>query len=137
MLFVWLFGFALGAVHACLAPTAADVGGAERPAAVGEAASRQVGLEQASHDAGPNVVQTAAHDDSPGASNCHSFCEKSASTPSLKSVPDDFHGHASPPSAGAFAIALPAALPDPLLLTPRRDGGPAVPIAIAFLRLAL
>lgn len=140
MLFVWLFGFALGVVHACLAPTSADPGGAERslPAAAGDAAARQLGAEQASHHAGTDGMQDRAHDDSPGCSDCQALCEKSADPiPALVSVPDDLHADALPPSATVLTVAPLAAPPDPLLPTPHRDGAVGPPITIAFLRLAL
>jgi hypothetical protein len=136
MLFVWLCGVAIGVAHACFAPAFADLGDVRaEPVAHGNVASQQVEHTRTSHHAEPDGL--LPQHDSLGKPNCQDFCEKSAvSIPPLKTALDDLYGYALPPSASAIAVAFPAASPDHLLL-PRRDGGLALPITIAFLRLAL
>lgn len=136
MLFVWLCGVAIGVAHACFAPAFADIGDVRaEPVARGDAASQQVEHARASHHAGTDGV--LPQHDSLGKPNCQEFCEKSAvSIAPLKTALDDLYGYALPPSASVNAVAFPVASPDHLFL-PRRDGGLALPITIAFLRLAL
>ncbi len=116
LLLAWLFGMGAGVANACLVAGAAELG-----------AHLQTNMEADSH-----------HEQVPGKSNCQDFCEKSAvSMCPMKSVLDDVHGPALPPSALAVVLEVPAPLPDPVLL-PRRDGVLAhPPITITLLRLAL
>jgi hypothetical protein len=86
--------------------------------------------QHAWHEAAPDP------DVSPGKSNCKDCCEKpSASISSLKSVPDS-GADALPHSAIALLWSVPEALHQ-RVLSPRRNGDPAPPITIAFLRLTL
>lgn len=75
-------------------------------------------------------------DDSLGKSNCQDFCEKAAIAISpLKSALDNAHDFALPPLA-VTSVKLAAVEPAQLPL-PRWVGGPALPIRLAFLHLAL
>jgi hypothetical protein len=140
-LLVWLFGIATGVAQACLAPSPIERGGQQSdPAtAVGaehaKAAAPASGIHQASHPVQHEGV--VGHDGSLDKSNCQDFCEKSAiAIPPLKSALDKVQGHALPPVAVATLCPLPAAEPAQLSV-PRRDGGLAPPIRLAFLRLTL
>jgi hypothetical protein len=161
VLLLWLFGIGTGFANACLtapgpeafATRSAHAGHrpevraeAPAPADVGAQLGAQLGAQSGAHHAAHASPHHHAVDgDDSGAqhasgkSNCQDFCDKASVTIApLKSALDAAQGQALPPPAAApgFAVApvSPVALP---LLPPRRDGGHAVPMAIAFLRLTL
>lgn len=135
MLVLWVLGVVVGVAHACLAPSVVGLAGQPAGDAVVDSTIAVVVLQELHHEA--TVDSGVGHHDQSDESNCKAFCEKSAvSIPPLKTSLDDLHGQVLPPSACAIAVAPPVVSPADLML-PRRDGGLALPIAIAFLRLAL
>lgn len=132
LVLLWLFGIGASFANACLAATRAGTVAAT-PAAVTAA----VGDTSAC----PHHLQApvAATGDAPatGKTNCQDFCEKSTiSIPPLQLSIDHADAGATAPPPAPMLFELPAAArvsPE----VPRRDGGRAPPIPIAFLRLAL
>jgi hypothetical protein len=142
VLLLWLFGLGAGIAHACLTPGPTDVAAvavasaaealaAQHHAAAGHASHHEHLAHMAQHD-------LASHHGTIAKTNCQDFCSKATtSIPSLKSALDDVQAHAL--TATMFtttALPLPALAAMPLWV-PRRDGVKALPIPIAFLRLAL
>ena len=107
LVLLWLFGIGASFANACLAATRAGT-----VAATGDAPAT-------------------------GKTNCQDFCEKSTiSIPPLQLSIDHADAGATAPPPAPMLFELPAAArvsPE----VPRRDGGRAPPIPIAFLRLAL
>lgn len=141
VLALWLVGVASCMTNASLAASLAALDGQQPEAAV---AVEALHYDMASHGSGPHhgapdaqPEATLGHDGPPGKVNCGDCCdESSVSMPKLKSALDDFRGHVLASSSVAIACPATVAAPGPLLL-PRRDGGLAPPIPIAFLRLTL
>lgn len=140
MLVLWVLGVVTGVAHACLAPNLAGLSSRSTGVVAVDSKPGAVVPDEVHHGSHQKQISLDglfAHHDGAGKSSCQDFCEKSSiSIPPLKTALDDLQGQALPPSASAMAVAPPAVLPDELLL-PRRDGGLAPPITIAFLRLAL
>lgn len=125
LLLLWLFGVGAGVANACLAPSLVPSSG---PAAGHDHAGAGHASGHESGDHGPV---------SPAEANCQDFCDKSTvSVTPLKSAVGEVDAHALPPQVAATVLQVPAA-PAALPWVPRRDGGLAPPIPIAFLRLAL
>ena len=141
VLLLWLFGVSAGVANACWAGSTAKFGGLHLPPAMAANATQadealpECELHSAAHaqqDAGSGGHQEAA-----ARTLCHAYCDMSAlSFSPLKSSPGDSPGPALPAPAFALALTIPAESPVQLL-KPRRDGGLAPPITIAFLRLTL
>jgi hypothetical protein len=140
VLLLWLLGLGIGVAHACLAPAAARSAGPQMASAVGQpspsapavaAEASQFGAHHAQHEAGQ------ARPSSVVKSNCQDFCDKARVTiPPLKATPGDMPGLALPPAA--VAVVLPAPVFQPVrLAVPGREGVATLPIALAFVRLAL
>ncbi|MBE0546782.1 MAG: hypothetical protein IH627_03795 [Rubrivivax sp.] len=141
VLLVWLFGVGVGVANACLAPTVVGLPEVGSGSAAGIQASHHQGAavpKALHHAAGPNQnVDAPDHREPAAGSNCQDFCAKATvSMPPLKSALDDVQACALPPHAMSTALAVPA-LPWVQPWVPRRDGVRALPIPIAFLRLAL
>ena len=139
-LLLWLFGIATGIAHACLTPSPIELGGWQSEPAVEVEAGHGKAAQASGHHQGASPTQhegVLGHEGSPVKSNCQDFCEKAAvSIPPLKSALDKVQGHALPPVAVAIVCLVPASEPVQLS-APCWDGGPAPPIRLAFLRLAL
>lgn len=140
VLLLWLLGVGVGVANACLAPVAAGLAGPDMASAVGQASpSTAVPAAEASHHGAHHGLhdggkaQPASH----AKSNCQDFCEKARVTiPPLKVAPGDLQGLALPPAT--VAVVLPAPVFQPVQSwLPRRDGVATLPIALAFVRLAL
>jgi len=130
LVLLWLFGIGASFANACLAATRTD---AAAPLA-------SVTTSAADMSACPHLLQaTGPTGDAPatGKTNCQDFCEKSTiSIPPLQLSIDHADAGATAPPPAPMLFELPAAArvsPE----VPRRDGGRAPPIPIAFLRLAL
>lgn len=141
MLFAWLFGVAAGVANACLVPSGMQPGGQRfEPAVAFEATDGKAAAMGSEHHHGALQMHHEGaldHEGLHGKSNCQDFCDKSTvSIPPLKSALDDVHAHALQPAAVAIALPIPAFSPVQLS-APRRDGGLAPPIPIAFVRLTL
>lgn len=140
VLLVWLFGVAAGVANACLVPSGMQSGGQRSELVVAfEATHGKVAAMGSEHHVALQTHHEGAldHEGLHGKSNCQDFCDKSTvSIPPLKSALDDVHAHALQPAAVAIALPVPAFSPVQLS-APRRDGGLAPPILIAFLRLTL
>ena len=141
VLLLWLFGIGAGFANACLAANMAELGGQGSLHAVAahptneEAAAAPGDTRHASQEAQHHGGM--GHDEAPGKTNCQDFCDKSTiSIPSLKLALDHADADALPPPVVAILCAVPASEPVQWWV-PRRDGGLAPPITIAFLRLAL
>ncbi len=139
VLLLWLLGLGIGVAHACLAPAAGSAG-PQMASAVGQPSSSapavaaeasHLGAHHGLHDGGQAQPSSLAK------SNCQDFCDKARVTiPPLKAAPGDIPGLALPPAA--VAVVLPAPVFQPVQLAlPRRDGVATLPIALAFVRLAL
>jgi len=141
MLLLWLFGVGAGFANACLAAGMADFG--EKP--IGHAVAMQAADEDVV--ATPSEAHHASHamqhhgglghDEAPGKTNCQDFCDKSTiSIPPLKLALD--HSDASALSLPSVTTLFVVPVSKPVeWWVPRRDGGLAPPLTIAFLRLAL
>ena len=142
LLLLWLFGVGAGVANACLAPNLVLAGGPETGRAP-PAGDAHHGLSSPASHHHDGAAQAGGHQNtghgpaSPAKANCQDFCDKSTvSVPPLKSAVGEVDAHALPPQVAATVLQVPAvqaALP----WVPRRDGGLAPPIPIAFLRLAL
>ncbi len=142
VLLAWLFGVGIGVAHACLSsnltqpsdPAAAHATDAGMPhhGATAAGVAHTLDSSQAQADAGtPGEPGSAAR------STCVDYCDKvSIQVPLLKSALDDAQVYALPLTAVALVVPVPA-LESVQLWVPRRDGVWALPIPIAFLRLAL
>jgi hypothetical protein len=139
-LLVWLFGIATGVAQACLPPSPLDLRGQRcEPAVEVEAGHGKAAMASELHHEStpPQHVGVLGHDGPPAKSNCQDFCEKTAvAIPPLKSALDNLQGYALPPVELAMLGLVRAAEPAQLSV-PRRDGGLALLIRLAFLRLAL
>lgn len=141
MLLLWLFGVSTGVANACWAGSLAKLGGLHLPPAV---AANAVQGEQAFPEcelhagAKPQGDVGAVGDSHSGAKTiCDAYCDMSAlSVSPLKSSLDLSPGPALPAPAYTFTLTIPAESPVHLR-KPRREGGLAPPITIAFLRLTL
>lgn len=148
VLALWLFGVWAGVANACLTSPAMQADDERVAIHAPHAATDRVEHGHASamahHD---DAGAGHRHQEAGGAdhhalalkSNCTDFCDKaSAAIPSLKSALDDVQLHALQAPAVAAIVTLPAFEPV-LQWVPRRDDvrAPPIPIAIAFLRLAL
>lgn len=146
LLLLWLFGVGAGVANACLAPSLVQSGGPAAGQGLTPGASPQGLSSPAGHDhagAGHEGGHASGHEGgdhgpvSPAKANCQDFCDKSTvSVTPLKTAVGEVDAHALPPQVAATVLQVPAvraALP----WVPRRDGGLAPPIPIAFLRLAL
>jgi hypothetical protein len=143
VLFLWLFGLAVGVANACLATSQTA------PAGTGVAHladSAAVSLAGPSHQHKPlnQAVTLPAHGDdvqvhegSLAKANCQDFCNKTTTTiPSVKSALDDLQSHAVLVTASVAVLPAPAFAPVQMWV-PRRDGVRSPPIPIVFLRLTL
>jgi hypothetical protein len=139
-LLVWLFGIATGVAQACLSPgPMGPCGQRSEPIVEVEAGrGKAAKASEVHHESTPTQhAGVLGHDGPPVKSNCQDFCEKAAvAIPPLKSALDNVQGHALPPVQVAMVCLVRAAEPVQLSV-PRRDGGLAPPIRLAFLRLAL
>lgn len=143
VLLLWLFGVSVGVANACWAGNAGKLGGLHLPlVAVADATQAEADLGLAECElhatANPQELEGAAgHLHSGSQTICHAYCDMSALSASpVKPSLDISPGPALPAPAYAFALTLPGETPVHLL-KPRRDGGLAPPITIAFLRLTL
>lgn len=141
VLLLWLFGVGAGVANACLGLTATHTGSPPIANAVSLVALHHEGAApEGGHDHGSQGDEHAGHTGhpaSPGTASCQHFCDKAGiSIPSLKSPFDDVHGVALFLPAAAVVVRDPAFVPVQQWV-PRRDGVWALPIQIAFLRLAL
>ena len=132
VLAVWLFGVVAGVANAYCA------GSLFQP---DQAVQAEAAMSECEFHAASPAGQHAGNPDAQGphaGSNCQTFCDAfSVSISPLKSPLDNPAPHAMAPAA-FFAVAPPVAGASPVhLLSPRRDGGQAPAITIAFLRLAL
>lgn len=127
VLLLWLCGLGVGVANACLSPAAMQPGdaGATRVAAQGLHGLASLPC----HHADP-----ADDPASPVKSNCQDFCEKASVSMLPKSALDAAHGAALPCIVAAIVLPMPAFAPA-LEWVPRREGVPAPPIPIAFVRL--
>ena len=141
VLLLWLFGIGAGLAHACLAANGAQPAGrgVAYPVAAHITDADAAEAPSDAHHASQEVLHPGSpcHDEAPGKTNCQDFCDKSSmSIPPLKLALDHADASALPPPAAAMLCAVPVAEPASWWV-PRRDGGLAPPIPIAFLRLAL
>lgn len=133
LLLLWLFGVGAGVANACLAPSLVQPGG--QAAGHAHASAGHEGGHEGGHDARHSGGDHGPV--SPAKANCQDFCDKSTvSVAPLKSAVGEVDAHALPPPLAATVLQVPA-VRAPLPWVPRREGGLAPPIPIAFLRLAL
>jgi hypothetical protein len=120
LLVLWLLGVGISVANACL------TSGVATPDHVAHSTS------PALHGGG-----ATAHHGSLVTANCQDFCAKvTVSVPLLKAALDDVQAHAMGPIQIGPAVPVPAEAPvQPW--KPRQDTVLALPIAIAYLRLAL
>lgn len=143
VLLVWLFGVGLGVANACWAGIHFQPGAvhpasaAAQQVAGGEEATPECALHGASQaDAQQDGGPGPGHDGQ-ARSNCKTYCDGfSVSITPLKTSLDNMPAHAMPVATTSLAAPVAGASPVHLLMS-RRDPGPATPITIAFLRLAL
>lgn len=136
-----LFGVGAGIAHACLVASTAEPGTAESGHAVATypSAHETAQAPADAHHASAAIVHqgTPGDDPAPGKANCQDFCNKSTITIApLKLALDHADAGALPPPAVTLSAAVAATQPLPCGVL-RRDGGAALPITIAFVRLAL
>jgi hypothetical protein len=141
VLMLWLFGIGAGVANGCLAAGGAMSGGptAAHAAAVVGAHPHAAGTAGDGHHQALQAPYPAEcdHQGTPAKRNCQDFCDKtSMSIPPLKAALDHADGPALAPREIAMAGAYGASTFDRSRAA-RRDGAPAPPITIAFLRLAL
>jgi hypothetical protein len=139
VLLLWLFGVGAGIANACIttAPAAAvtshiaAVVDVDREAAIHDHAQpASFGLPGQSTDATTHLGNLSK-------ANCQDFCDKATvSIPPLKSALDDIQSHSVIAMTAMPVLHIPALAPVKLRM-PRRDGVQALPISIAFMRLAL
>lgn len=140
LLLLWLFGVSAGVANACWAGSLAKLGAQDLHTSRLEAMQRDQAPPECEMHAASHQAQDgdgASHPLSHTQSTCQTYCDMSTlSFSPLKSSLDDSPGPAL--AAPTYALALPVAGDSPVhLLMPRRDGGLAPPITIAFLRLTL
>lgn len=142
MLLVWLFGVVTGVANACWAQSLVLPAGQHplavgaRAAVAGEPAQPECEFHCASRQVGPDSDGPDTQD-LHAKTVCQTYCDGvGVSISTLKSSVDSTPAPAM--AVASFPLALPVAGVAPVhLLMPRRDGGQAPPITIAFLRLAL
>jgi hypothetical protein len=142
VLLLWLFGLGAGFANACLT---SDSTAAASPAfaqavdafAPHHDAAAHEGSHQ-DHQAGSAHHALPDHHGTIAKTNCQDFCGKATvSIPPLKSALDDVQAHALIATVFTTTVLPVAAFAPVQLWVPRRDGVQALPIPIAFLRLAL
>ncbi|MBC7484508.1 MAG: hypothetical protein H7337_21980 [Rhizobacter sp.] len=138
LLVLWLIGVGIGIANACLLVPGMVMSAPSPAWRVMEAmASQALGDQHGLSDQAADDPGALADPDSLAAPSCVDCCAKaSASTPLLKSALDGLQCHAAVPTATATVLPFLAFAPLHMWV-PRRDGVPALPIPIAFLRLAL
>lgn len=140
VLLLWLLGVGVGVANACLAPALAGSGAADMVSALGPASLSASALAA---EASRHGVHHGLHDGataqpaSLAKSNCQDYCDKArVAIAPLKVAPGDIQGLALPPATVAVVLPAPDFEPGQLWV-PRREGVATLPVALAFVRLAL
>ncbi len=139
VLLLWLFGVASGIANACWIEGLVHSAGQQSSALSHGDLHGEVAKECEMHAAlhsGQDAAD-ASHQARAAKLTCQTSCEMSSVSLSPAKPPMDH-----PPALALPSITYAAAAPTPgassvHLLMPRRDGGVAPPVVIAFLRLAL